>query len=91
MGFAKSTWKASWKGHPVNVSSSGLTHGFEVDVAGKVAIKRAITMTGSGRWEGDVDVGGRSVHVAVEILGSLNDSDCQLWIDGEQIALEKVA
>lgn len=90
MGFIKSVWKASWKGHPVNVSSSGLSRGFEVDVAGKVAVKRAITLSGSGRWEGDVEVDGRSAHVAVELTGTLVGSECDLWIDGEKIALEVV-
>jgi hypothetical protein len=90
-GVYQIDWKASWKGHPVHISSSGLRRGFEVDIAGKVALERAITVTGSGRWEGDVDVDGRNVHVAVEILGSFTDSECELWIDGDKIALETVA
>jgi len=87
MGFIKSAWNATWKGHVVHVSSSGLTRGFEVDVAGRVAVKRAITMTGAGHWEGDVEVDGRNVHVVVEILGTLTGSECDLWLDGEKVGL----
>jgi hypothetical protein len=87
MSFIRSNWTASWKGHPVKVTSSGITHGFEVDVAGKVAVKRVITMTGAGHWEGDVEVDGKNAHVVVEIVGTLKDSEAALWIDGEKLAL----
>ncbi len=90
MGFIQSVWKATWNGHPVNVSSSGLSRGFEVDVAGKVAVKRVMTLSGAGHWEGDVDVDGRGAHVVIELSGTLTGTDCDLWIDGEKIPLEVV-
>jgi hypothetical protein len=92
MGFVKSAWRATWKDLPVHVSSNGLTHGFHVQVAGKTAIQRVITLGGgSGHWEGDVDVEGSKAHVVVEILGTLTDSECELWIEGEKIVLEREA
>jgi hypothetical protein len=84
MKLIASAWDATWKGHPVRVARNELTHGFSVEVAGKVAVARTITLTGGGHWEGDVEVDGHKSHVVIELLGN---SECDLWVDGEKLVV----
>lgn len=88
MGLTKTAWKATWKGHAVDIQRSELTRGFTVEVGGKVAVSRPMTMTGGGHWEGDAEIDGRSVHVILELVGH---SECELTIDGEKLAITQTA
>lgn len=88
MGLTKTAWKATWRGHAVDIRRSELTRGFTVEVGGQVAVSRPMTMTGGGHWEGDLAIDGRSVHVILELVGH---SECELVIDGEKLAITQVA